>query len=228
MADARLRLLAPTLAIAALLAPMVAALLALEPYRVEVHTHLEALLRAGIKANDRIDAGELYRLMSAGFIHVNAIHFLFNAVALALCGALFWRASPLAARTPARAFVLVGLALVSSAGGFLASYLVGNAPSCGASAAVFGLLGASAGSAWTLPLGPFTTRWGRYLPASLLTALGLAMVAALLPVEGVDHAAHLGGYGAGLIGGAAVAFRASRVVLGLVTLALFSISLASL
>ncbi len=189
---------------------------------------LETLVKAGAKVNERVDSGELYRLIAAGFLHVNTIHFFINAVALVICGALFWRTASTEQQNSERALAMFGLALATSAAGFFASYLVGNGPSCGASAATFGLLGGAAGSTYTVPLGQTTSRWGRAFPGAILTIVGFGLLLALLSTPGVDHAAHLGGYLSGLAWGAASNRRAGRLSLAITTFVFSALALATL
>lgn len=141
-----------------------------------------------------LDVEEPWRHLAAVFVHANALHLFSNMLALASFG----RAAE-DALGPGRfavAFVLTGVL------GFVVSdvfYRVagGGAPlTMGASGAVFGALGVYAGEAW----GRRSPEWkGR-----VTWALGYAALVFALFGFGagsrfsVNHAAHIGGLGAGL------------------------------
>jgi len=129
--------------------------------------------------------GEWWRLVTAGFLHGGVLHLLMN----------FWALYDLGAQVEeafgtARFLVLY---LVSSACGFLASCLWTPALSIGASAAIFGLIGAmiAYGYRSRTTLGQYTraiyTRWAIY-----------GLLFGLMPGLQIDNAAHLGGLAAGL------------------------------
>lgn len=86
------------------------------------------------KVNDSIRDGEYYRLFSAMFLHLNLMHILFNGYALYIIGqdveALFGHARF------AVVYFLGGLS------GALASFVFTDAPSVGASGAIFAIFGA--------------------------------------------------------------------------------------
>jgi rhomboid protease GluP len=139
------------------------------------------LLVFGAKDPARIAAGEWWRLITAGFLHGGIMHILMNSWVIFDLGAAAEEAYG-----TARYLVLYFLATI---GGFLASSWWSPALSVGASAPLFGLLGAM------IALGV------RYRH----TALGSAMrshytqwaiwglVMGLLPGLRVDNAAHIGG-----------------------------------
>lgn len=86
------------------------------------------------KINERIRDGEYYRLFSSMFLHLNLMHLFFNSYALFVLGrdveALFGTARF------AIIYVLGGLS------GSLASFIFTDAPSVGASGAIFAIFGA--------------------------------------------------------------------------------------
>jgi rhomboid protease GluP len=81
------------------------------------------------KIDQRIFAGEWWRLFTAGFLHVNLVHLGVNIISLLSIG-------PIVERWFGAARFLA-VFLVGSAAGFLASALLVPAPSVGASAGVF-------------------------------------------------------------------------------------------
>jgi len=179
---------------------------------------LDALLTGGMKDDDLVTAGHVGLLVRAGAVHTSWSHLLVNTVAFVLIGILYWRLTAPSRRTLTSAGVMIAIALCASSAGFLASFLAGSGPSCGASAGVYGLFGAIAGAVWV---------HRRALPERLqlavplgLTVIALASALVLLPDPGMDHAAHLGGLGVGLGLGAAVQHRTGRGVVGALAAAL--------
>lgn len=145
------------------------------------------LLRFGANAPALVRAGELYRLFAASFLHAGFLHLFMNAMALWMLGITLERVLG-----PWR-FTLVYL--LSALAGAVGSLLFAGAlQSVGASAAVFGLLGAMAIIQW---------RFGLSLPTGFrqparwwVTILGLNALLPLL-VPQIDVAAHAGGFIAG-------------------------------
>ena len=147
------------------------------------------LARSGAVRSVALDRGELWRLFSAPFLHVNGLHLVANLVGLALVGrvveAVFGRARAL------------GLFVACAAAGSLASWLIGRTEtSAGASGGLFGWMGA---------LLAFGLGRGRLLPpdlrGSLQAQLGASVVLNLgigLLVPMIDNLAHIGGLLAGL------------------------------
>jgi rhomboid protease GluP len=149
-----------------------------------------SLVAWGAKVNPLILAGEYWRLLTSVFIHIGAMHLIFNSVALLSFGRLaemiygHWR------------FLVIYL--VSGVAGATFSYLLNRQISAGASGAIFGIAGA---------LAIFFLVNRNVGPATGQGQLG-AMVA-LLAINGVfgvlnpmiDNWAHAGG----LIAGAALA-----------------------
>jgi len=153
------------------------------------------LLRLGGNVAALVDDGEWFRLFSAGFLHVDLTHVLFNALFIGVFGPRLERIVG-----PAR-FVSIYL-LSGIAGAGLASRI--DAFSVGASASAFGLLGA---------LGVLQLRCGESLPAGLrIDARGWATLLVLnlaLPfMLHISWAGHVGG----LVAGASCAFVFTRSV----------------
>jgi rhomboid protease GluP len=164
-----------------------------------------------------------WRLITAGFLHGGLLHILMNSWVLFDIGAQVEEIYG-----GARFLVFY---FVSTIAGFAASsYLAGNL-SVGASAALFGLIGAMLALGVHHPLGrairPLYTRWVIYM-----------LLLGLLPGLHIDMAAHLGGLAAGFgtayvaglpkIGNptAETAWRiAAGVAIGLTALAFFNMYL---
>lgn len=145
------------------------------------------LLEHGAISWSLVESGELWRLLSAVFLHFDGAHLLANLLTLALVG------PPLAHHLGAGRFLLV-FVLAGVGGNVVSHVLVPTVGlKAGASGAVAGLLGALAGQT----LRPeFRGRFRRW---QILGALG-AVYALLVGVgPGRDNAAHAGGLIAGLV-----------------------------
>jgi membrane associated rhomboid family serine protease len=131
-----------------------------------------------------VAAGQYYRLFTAAFMHGGILHIVFNMWVLYLLG-------PQLESVLGRARFLT-LYLVSALGGSAVSFLFSppNAPSVGASGAIFGLMGA------TLVIG----RAMRQDVASIVGFIGINLVLGFV-LPNIDWRAHVGG----LVVGAAVA-----------------------
>jgi len=151
----------------------------------------QTLLEFGAKYNPAIAAGQWWRLITAGFLHGGLMHILMNS----------WVLFDLGAQTEesygtSRFLVIY---LFSTVTGFGASYFWSPALSIGASAGIFGLIGAMIAmgirdrSAYGAAVRSLYTRWAVY---------GLMM--GLLPFFAIDNAAHIGG----IAGGFAIAYIA--------------------
>ena len=134
-----------------------------------------------------VAAGEYWRLWTVTLLHGNLLHLFFNMYALYLAGPIVerWYGSP----------AFLAMYLACAAAGSVGSFVFGgNAPSVGASGAVFGLFGVllAAGR-----LHNPVDRQSRALVSQLgmLIAINLAFGFA---VQGIDNAAHLGGLAAGV------------------------------
>ena len=144
----------------------------------------EVLYYFGAKESSSILlGGQWWRLVTAGFLHGGVLHILMNSWALYDLGAQVE-----AAYGTARFLVFY---LVSSAAGFLVSCYWSPALSIGASAAIFGLIGAmlaygyrNRGTTLGLAMKSVYARWAVY-----------GLLFSLMP--GIDLAAHAGGLAAG-------------------------------
>lgn len=150
----------------------------------------DTLIAFGAKVNELIDQGQVWRLLTAMFLHIGIIHLTVNQYSLYAVGTLLERF--MGATRFAILYVLAGLC------GSLASYWFSpNAISAGASGAIFGLLGA---------LGIFFLLHRRLFgPAGNRMLANIVAVAAINLVlgasfAGIDNFAHVGG----LLGGVAL------------------------
>ncbi|HZZ85114.1 MAG TPA: rhomboid family intramembrane serine protease [Anaeromyxobacteraceae bacterium] len=151
------------------------------------------------KVNERVLAGEVWRLVTASFLHGGLAHLAFNSMALASVG-------PSIERLYGRPrFLLVFLG--GGAVGMAASVAFVPNPSVGASAGIFALFGALLG---------FAVRARRRLTpqARRLILQDVGWVVALNVGLGfmsgyIDNAAHLGGLAAGVALGLALRERPS-------------------
>ena len=148
------------------------------------------LLHQGANFAPAVAGGERWRLISAQFLHGGLLHAGFNILALIQIGRMVERQIG-----PRRALVVF---LLAGAWGFLASLLwQPEIISVGASGGIFGLLGA-----WAVQTirdigtdgSPRRSRGRLSVIVALLLALGLGFL-----VPNVDHAAHLGGLGVGIL-----------------------------
>ncbi len=143
-----------------------------------------------------IDAGQVWRLATSVLLHVDALHLLLNAVAIATLGRLI---EPWVGGLRLWAWFAWG-----GVGGSLASHLAGVRQSDGASGGAFALLGAAIVLGW---------RWRHRLDAAdrrlmgpiLWGFLAVNLLASVL-VPAIDAVGHLGG----LLVGFAVAWIPAR------------------
>ncbi len=159
------------------------------------------LIRSGAMRAPKIDAGELWRLVSCVFLHGDGLHILLNALALwalgRLCEALYG---------PSR---FLWLFLASGICGACFSWLGGNESSVGASGGIFGLMGAAMVFGWRyrhrLPE-PMSVFLRRKLAPWVVVNL---VIGAVIPF--IDNLGHTGG----LVGGCVLAMiLGNRVVPG--------------
>jgi membrane associated rhomboid family serine protease len=96
-----------------------------------------SLLQDGAVSRAEIADGEYWRLITAGFLHAGFFHLLFNMLSLYILGGLL---EPAVGRLRFGIIYFVSLL----AGSFGALVLTPDAPTVGASGAIFGLMGATA------------------------------------------------------------------------------------
>ncbi|MCP3162586.1 rhomboid family intramembrane serine protease [Myxococcus qinghaiensis] len=184
-----------TLAVAGLLVAVHGVLAALGPVDVD------ALVRWGAKAGPLVlEAGQVWRLLSANLLHRDALHLALNVTVLVAAGTALERAC----RRVDYVALLISTALTTMA----SSLAWSGAVSVGASGLVYGCMGA------LLVLGRrhrsrsgFRVRWlsGESSIPTVLVFLWLGWTSV-----GVDNAGHLGGLVAGLLTGAFLEPRESE------------------
>jgi rhomboid protease GluP len=147
----------------------------------------------GLARNLVLQSGEWYRLLSAPFVHVDAVHLVMNAVGLFLAGrALEW----LVGRAWFGAVYIVG----ALAGSLLSLALSpAAAVSVGASGAIMGLFAATLVISMHFP--PGAIRTDLRINALYVLVLSLLPLASVLKGEPIDYAAHIGGAIGGTIVG---------------------------
>ncbi len=142
------------------------------------------LFQFGAKWSPAIFAGQWWRLITAGFLHGGLLHIAMNTWALMDLGA---QVEEIYGSSRLLVFYFL-----STAGGFLASTYWSASLSVGASAGIFGLIGAmiAIGVRHNTALGSairgLYMRWAIY-----------GLLFGLLPGLAIDNAAHLGGLAAG-------------------------------
>lgn len=144
------------------------------------------LVNFGAKWLPALEVGQWWRLITAGFLHGGIMHLLMNSWALYDVGATVEELYGWAR--------LVVIYFVATVAGFYASALWTPAVSMGASAAIFGLIGAmiALGMRHRNPMGAairgLYIRWAMY-----------GLILGFLP--GIDNAAHVGGLAGGFVVG---------------------------
>jgi len=143
----------------------------------------EVLIDLGALFRPFVDGGQWWRVVTAGFLHGNVIHVLFNAFALWMVGRVY--------EQDAGPVKTLALYLTASVVGFLASYAFSSGFAVGASAAVSGLIGAIIVRRRIID--------GHFGDARTQIAIQFAITTAVfgLLVARVDNFAHLGGFLAG-------------------------------
>jgi membrane associated rhomboid family serine protease len=142
-----------------------------------------------------VDAGEWYRLVTAGFLHDGLIHIGFNMLILWLLG------QQLEAGLGRLRFGLV-YAVGLLAGSFGVMLLSPNQFTVGASGAVFGLFGAAVVVQRSQGINPFETGLGGLIAINLLITFTL---------PGISIGGHVGGLIGGAVAGALLIGLAGRL-----------------
>lgn len=145
----------------------------------------EILWLLGSKSTESILAGEVWRLLTANFLHGGVLHLGLNSLGLVSLGPLIERS------WGARKFFLIYIT-TGVAGFALSAWFMPGANSIGASAALYGLL------AFAFVFARFrSSARGRAIASQLGQSL-LYMVAMFF-VPGIDNVAHVGGAVAGAL-----------------------------
>jgi len=152
-------------------------------------TDIRVLILMGAKVNERLAAGELWRLVTPIFLHSGVMHLLFNLYALYILGPML------------EGYIghvrFLAVFLISGLYGTLFSYALSGPVSVGASGAIFGLLGAIA--LFFLRYRDNFGPQGRAILQNMLIILALNLVIGFSSSY-IDNWGHIGG----LIGGAFV------------------------
>jgi rhomboid protease GluP len=144
----------------------------------------------GVKWNERIVRGELWRFFTPMFLHGSIYHILFNMYALANIGPGLER--HYGHQRFLALFVLGGFA------GNVVSFLLTSAPSLGSSTAIFGLLGAEG-----VLLYHNKRMFGGMAQRALSNVITIAVINLVIGMSpGIDNWGHVGG----LIGGTVFAW----------------------
>ncbi len=150
--------------------------------------YIEVLYTFGMKSNMDILNGEVWRLFTAMFLHIGAVHLISNLIGLLMLGPIIeghfghWRFAAI--------YLLGGLL------GSIASFAFSPALSAGASGAIFGLLGAT-----LLYFYRFRENFGqrgRDILQSMFVVLVLNLFVGV-SANNVDNWGHVGGLIGGLL-----------------------------
>lgn len=138
------------------------------------------LIGMGAKVNELINYGEVYRFITAAFLHGSLIHIFFNMSALNIIGK--------EVETVYGTRKLLIIYLLSALGGNFSSYLFNSRGiSVGASGAIFGLLGAM------LVFGiKERQKIGKKYVKNIVETIGLNVIIGIA-IPNIDNFAHLGG-----------------------------------
>lgn len=151
------------------------------------------MLEVGAVTASRIDDGEVWRLLTAVFLHFDLAHLLANMATLLLIGPLLVH----------EIGVLRFFVVFAVAGFFGNAVSYAFAPSAalkaGASGAIAGVLGALGGAALRHPAGERGGRRRRFKRWQVLGALAVVYALLVGAGRGSDHVAHLGGLVAGVL-----------------------------
>ena len=139
------------------------------------------LIADGAVSRDTVADGELWRLVTSGFLHAGLLHLMFNAYALYVLGSML---EPAIGRARFAMIYFVSL-LGGSFGALLFSF---NSPTVGASGAAFGLLVAGILLMRARGIDPMQSG----LVMTLVLNLGITFL-----IPGISIGGHLGGIVAG-------------------------------
>jgi membrane associated rhomboid family serine protease len=142
-----------------------------------------SLLNDGAVSRPTIADGELWRLLTAGFLHAGIGHLLFNMFSLYILGSML---EPAVGRVRFAVIYFVSVL----AGSFGVVLLEATAPSVGASGGVFGLMGAAIAVLWRRGINPMESGLGFWLGLNLLITFA---------VPNISIGGHLGGLAGGTL-----------------------------
>lgn len=148
--------------------------------------NVATLVRFGANYPPLIQAGEYYRLITAGFLHIGIFHLFFNMYALYIVG------SQLESFIGKTKFIIVYLGSMII-GNLMSMLFIGNSVSAGASGAIFGLFGA------LLYFGyHYRVYLGNMMASQIIPILILNFFLGFI-LSGIDIASHVGGFIGGLL-----------------------------
>ena len=143
------------------------------------------LILDGAVSRPAVADGEIYRLLTAGFLHGGLLHLMFNAFALYVLGTML---EPAIGRLRFATIYFVSLL----AGSFGALLFEPDGLTVGASGAIFGLMGAAVVIMRNRGINPMESGLGLWLGINLVFTFA---------IPGISIGGHLGG----LVGGALAA-----------------------
>jgi rhomboid protease GluP len=149
----------------------------------------DTVLNYGAKNNQLLAAGQVWRLVSPVFLHVNLLHIGVNMYSL-------WAIGPAVERFYGQARFLA-VYLLAGIGGVLLSLVMSPNPSVGASGAIFGLLGALASFLY-LHRATFGQLGRAQLRQLVFVALINLTMGLTLGIHNIDNWGHVGGLVAGV------------------------------
>ncbi len=158
------------------------------------------LLKFGGQWGPLIANGEWYRIVTAMFVHAGWLHLLFNMYALYYLGLLVENVYG------SSKFLFVYF-VSGVVGNLLSQLFYFSTPSVGASGAIFGLVGLLLGATYFRDDFPSTLK--RSLLVSLLPMVIFNIAYGFIPGTDINNAAHLGGFGTGLLLGYLIPARRS-------------------
>ena len=148
------------------------------------------LVRSGALVPSLVDIGEWWRLATSMFLHIGLVHLLLNMFGLHMVGNFVENLYGV------RRYLLIyfGAGLIAS----VLSYAMGDySLSAGASGAICGLLGAVLAFGWKFQA-ELPPQLRKTLLFNFSLMVGILVLMAFF-IDGIDHAAHLGGVFGGLV-----------------------------
>lgn len=154
----------------------------------------DMLIECGALSPTHVWRGEIWRFLTAIFLHENFLHFALNTFVLLQVGRLL---EPIIGGVR-----LLFLYLLTGSAGFALSILLNTQVALGSSGAVFGLLGCMLGALINLPPSQVDKKVLRSLTGFVALNIALSIITNILPFEvRIDNASHLGGLFFGAIFG---------------------------
>lgn len=154
-------------------------------------TNSLVLATFGMKVNELVAQGQVWRLFTAMFLHIGVLHLLSNLYALHVLGPM------VEGYYGHRRFLAIYL--IGGLGGSVASYAYSAAASAGASGAIFALIGAT--TVYFLRYRDNFGARGRVIVQNMFLVIAINLIFGL-SVPFIDNWGHIGG----LLGGAIVAW----------------------